>query len=215
MTTLSYTTMNNLINCPHTWLCKMMGLKTYSIQAFEDGKLCHRIIQDHVSGVKLNPLLESLPKISQVEDEDLDPKMHFEYKYNDKYMIHGYTDGRNPETGELLEIKTGKKWSAGDFAKLPQWKIYGLALPEYSKIWFVNTPRDPKLWNNQTVRVMNSQISTKNRQEAAAFIDQAIFIIENIKTEIQGVKSQIDTVKKNRYCFYIDCPYCPKGVQNG
>ena len=44
---LSYTTINDLINEPHTWLCKQMGLKKFEYSAMREGKEAHRIIQDH------------------------------------------------------------------------------------------------------------------------------------------------------------------------
>jgi hypothetical protein len=210
MIKLSYSTMNSLILSPHTYFNKLRGLKTYSIPAFEAGKKCHGIIQRHVSGAELHPLLENLPIFSMVETVDFDPKMKFEFPFNDKYVIHGFIDGLNPDTKEMLEIKTGKQWSAADFAKLIQWKIYCMAKPEYQKIWLINTPSDPEQWNRSTTKVFNTLTTPKDILNAKEFIEHAIFVIENLGAEIEkemAVKKE-KGITKDFNCFYIGCSWC-------
>lgn len=50
MILFAYSTLNALINEPHTWMCKQMGLETFSTFQMEEGRDAHRVIQQHVSG---------------------------------------------------------------------------------------------------------------------------------------------------------------------
>lgn len=204
MTSLSYSTMNALINEPHTYLCKMMDLKTRIMPAMEDGKKAHRVIQESVSGKTPNKLLENLPKFSVVETIEKDPKTKVTFPISDKYFFNGYYDGANPETGDLLEIKTGVRWSVGDFARLVQWKLYALGMPEYKNMWFFNSPRNPEEWNAGNTRIYNIEITEDHKKQARDFIDKAIYIIEHIKDY------PLKTEKFSRWCNYVGCPYCPK-----
>lgn len=196
--------MQQLINCPHTWLCKQMGLPTRTTQAMQEGREAHRRLQEHCSGVKIEPLFKNLPTFSQVETMDRDPNMEVKFKINDKYSFHGFVDGRSPERGDFLEAKFGKVWSPGDFARLIQWKLYSIPLLDYNKVWMVNAPRNPAEWNELTIRVYNQDIKPAHAQQAWKFISQAIEIIENIKNQ------ELYTQYPSRWCNYIDCPFCGK-----
>lgn len=201
---LSYSTMNGLIHEPHTWLNKQMGLPTRTTAAMQEGKDAHRILQDHCSGVKLEPLFKNLPTFSQVETIDRDPKMEVRFKINSKYEFHGYVDGRSPERADYLEAKFGKVWSPGDFARLVQWKLYSIGLLEYNKVWMVNAPRNPAEWNDLTIRVYNQDITPAHAQQGWKFIAEAIHTIEHLH------EMELRTQFPSRWCNYIDCPFCGK-----
>jgi hypothetical protein len=190
----------------------MQGLKTFSIADFEAGKKMHRIIQDHCSGVTHNDLLTQLPKFSLVETEDFDQKMKIEFDVNDKYSLRGYVDMKDPETRMFGEIKSGgKSWTAGEFARHPQWKIYALAMPEYTKAWLISVPKDDALWSRETIRVFNKDITDEDKKQAKEFIDQGIHIIENIRDAIdreQEEKRAKGYTGRSRYCFYVGCDWC-------
>ncbi len=194
--------MNALINEPHTYLCKIMGLKTFSSTAMEDGKIAHGIVQKSVSTPDKHELLKDLPDFPLVETEDFDPKMRIQFDINEKYYFNGFMDADNPAELQFAEFKFGKRWSLGDFAKLPQWKLYSLGKPNYKRVWFVNAPLDPNLWMKETVRVYNTDITEKHKREAAEFINKAIYIIDHIKEQ------ELHKDFKSRWCWYIDCPYC-------
>lgn len=204
MINLSFTTMNALIHEPHTWLNKQMGLKTYQSDFMKDGKIAHKIIQDHVSGIQENALLNNLPAFPVVESEDFDPRCKVVFPIDGNYSFHGYVDGLNPETGEMLEVKSGRKWSVGDFQKLPQWKLYMLALPEFKKIWLVNVPRTLEMWNTDNIRVFNKVVTSNDLDDARRFIKNAIHVIENID------QYELRPAKKSGYCYYENCSYCPQ-----
>jgi len=203
-TNLSYSTMNAVINEPHVWLCKQMGLKTYQTNAMAEGKAAHRIIQDHVSGVKINEALakKNLPTFSIVEEKEWDDRLKTTFEINDKYSFHGWLDGKEPERGDLLEIKTGKSWSVGEFARLVQWKLYAVGEPKYKKIYFVNAPRDPEIWMPETIKIFAQDLTPEHAKAAQDFITKAIDIIEHIKEQTLNIPY------KSRYCYYIDCPFC-------
>lgn len=204
MTYLSYSTLNAVINEPHVWLNHINKLPKYTTKFFEEGKEAHKIIQEHVSGKTLNPLLKDLPLFSQVEEIDFDPKTKIEYQLNDKYALHGYVDGFNEDKSSILEIKTsGTPWSMGQFSSLMQWRIYGLATPTAKSIYLVNTPRDPKLWSERTIKIFNSDITEADRQKALSWIQKGIDVIENIGDY------NLFPEKKSRWCFFVNCPYCP------
>lgn len=199
--------MNALQHEPHTWLCKIMGLKTYTSDAMEGGKTAHAIVQTSVSSPVKHKLLTTLPDFANVEREDFDPKMRIQFDINDKYVFNGFMDADNPSTLEFAEFKFGKRWSPGDFAKLAQWKLYAVGKPDYKKVWFVNAPIDPNLWNQDTVRIFNIDITPKHLEEAKQFIEKSIYIIDHIKEQ------ELHRDFRSRWCYYIDCPYCGKGGQ--
>lgn len=206
MITLSYSTMNALIQEPHTWLAKQLGLKTMTTQDFEDGKRAHRAVQDHVAGIRKMSLLESLPSFPDVEVKDFDEKMRFEIPFDDRYSVIGFIDGLNHETGEFLEIKSGANWSTSRFMNLAQWKIYSLAYPDYKKVWFVNTPKtDPSTWLPNEIIMFNADINDTHKEQAREFISSAIEVIDNIDKYMKDYKKPD---YRSRYCYYIGCPWC-------
>jgi hypothetical protein len=194
---LSYTTINDLINEPHTWLCKQMGLKKFEYSAMREGKEAHRIIQDHVSGVRLDERLSKITvRIPIVERFDRDPQTHFVYEVNEKYSVHGYLDGLDPESKTLMEIKTSSNpWSIGKFYYLMQWKIYALALNLDHAI-FITCTRDL-----QRPAVYPMKITAQQKQAAKDWINKGIAILEKGDFSYNGIG-------RSRYCGYINCPYC-------
>src|SRR3990167_9087183 len=96
---LSYSTIKAVIDCPHTWLCKQAGLPQVESEAMKEGKDGHRVIQDHISGRDIKPLLKelNLPELPIVEEKDFDPRLKMEMDFNEKYRIRGYGDGRKKD----------------------------------------------------------------------------------------------------------------------
>lgn len=211
-TLLSYSTLNALINSPHTWVCKQMQLDTFSTHYLEEGKKAHQIISASVSGKTPHHLLSTLPLFPIVEEVEFDPRTKIFFDIDDNYSVIGYVDGLSQDKDELLEIKSGKVWSALDFHKLMQWRIYALGLPTIKKAWLVNTPRDHYLWTRDNIRVFNTEVTDKHKTEARDFINKGIYIIENIKDavakEMEMKKEKGLEGKRSRLCFYVNCPYC-------
>lgn len=207
--------MNTAILEPHTYINKMLGLKTFQTVDMAAGDVAHGIIQRHISGVELHPVLKEkgLPTFSLVEREKWDEQMRVRFDINDKYYFTGFLDGDDPGRLDLAEIKTGKVWSPGEFARLIQWKLYTLGRLEYKKFWFINTPKDPELWMPQTIKIYNSDILPAHKKEAEEFITKALGVIENIKDEVAAAE-QRRTEKgyfgRSRYCFYTGCEFCNK-----
>ncbi len=203
MIVLSYTTLNSLILEPHTWLCKQMGLKTFSNIYMLEGKKAHRIIQAHVSGKQKSLLLNNLngAYFPIVEEEEFDKRLEFYYEINDKYAIHGYMDGKDkPNPTKGLEIKTSSKpWGLMQFYRLPQWKMAALAQPSLKEMWFITATRDL----SRVEKPYMIPVTEKHKQEGLEFVKKGISIIESGDFDYKGVG-------KSRYCFYENCPFCGK-----
>lgn len=214
---LSYTTMNSAINEPHTYLNKVMGLKTFQTVDMAEGEKAHQILQRHVSGVELHPILteKKLPTFALVEREKWDDQMRVRFDINDKYYFTGFLDGDDPGRGDLLEAKFGKTWSAGEFGRLIQWKLYSIGRPEHKKVWMINAPKDPALWMNETIRVFNIDITPAHKDEAWAWIKKAVGVIENIKesvSEAEKIRKEKGWKGRSRFCFYENCEFCQNGA---
>lgn len=198
MILLSYSTINELINEPHTWLCKQMGLSRITTFQMREGSEAHKVIQRHISNVQKDERLSAINLFfPTVETEDRDPKTHFIHKLNEEYSIHGYMDGKDEEKGIGLEIKTSSNpWGMTRFYNLMQWRIAALAQPWLKEMWFISCTRDLR---NPVAFKLN--VTDKHREEALDWIQKGINIIENAEFEYTGTG-------KSRYCNYIDCPFC-------
>ena len=196
MITLSYTTINNLILEPHTWLCKQMGLPTFTTGAMTEGKAAHKVIQEHVSGRVIDPRLEMVKcTFKTVETKDQDPATHFLIPHSKNYAVHGYLDGLDID--RFLEIKTSSNpWSMGQFARLMQWRVYALSNPAYKTAWFITCTRD--LRNPAVYKI---DVTDKDRQMAREWIDKGIAIIEAGNFDYNGTG-------RSHFCNYIGCPFC-------
>lgn len=197
MILLSYTTLNDLINEPHTYLCKVMGLQKFTTPQMNEGKEAHRIIQAHISDIKFDERLGMITEhFPIVEEKDQDEKTHFTYPINDTYAIHGYIDGINLENKRFLEIKTSSTpWSIQKFNKLIQWKIYALS-GDFEEVVFITCTRDIR-----KVAKYSIKITTDHIQEALDFINKGIAILESGDFSYKGQG-------KSKYCNYIGCPFC-------
>ena len=208
MIKLSFSTGNALLNAPHTWVCKQMGLPTFTTTYFEEGKKAHRLIQDHVVGLNKMTILNDLPSFSMVETRDFDDTMRVEKKINSKYSFHGFVDGKDPDTGRFLEIKSGKRWSLGDFFKTDQWRLYAWALPEtYREVYLVNVPRQVDQWSANTIKVYNTTVTPPDLKKAEDFLQRVINTIENINIRIDAEMAN-RTPGRSRWCYYQGCPFC-------
>ena len=205
MIKLSYTTMNDLVRSPHSWLNKQMGVEKqypeHIEEAFRKGKELHRLIQDHVADIKpdkrVGAFLER--KFPIVEVEEKDPRCEFFYKVNDKYALYGYFDGWNPETKTLLEIKSGTTlWTTGKFAKSIQRKLNALGTPNAVESLLVSVHSDIDLWERVLPKKVLIPITEKDRADALEFVNDAIKIIE-------GGDFTSDLVDGK--CVDYNCPY--------
>lgn len=202
---LSFSTINSVINCPHSWLTKQMGLPQVQSDFLTQGKEVHRVIQDHISGKDEKPLLKelNLPIFPIVEEKDFDERLKIEFNFNKSYQLMGFADGRTDDWKRIVEIKSSSKpWNQSRFAKSPQWKIYGLMKPEIETVTLITTPRDIESWGAKNIKVFNADITDQHRKEARSFIEKGIGIIETIKDQ------KLHEEEPNRYCWTVNCPFC-------
>ena len=213
MTKLSFSTLSELYNCRMSWLNKLMGLPKHEPVYLEEGRLAHRTIQDHVSGKKkderfLRDGVDILPEFPVVEEVDFDPRLKFESKITwrdlPNYYLMGYMDGKNKESGRILEIKTSSNpWTPRRFEESMQWRFYALCNDWIKEVYLVTSTRDLK-----APKVMSREITPADLDRARAWVDGAISIIES-----GNFNPQEGEVCKS--CFYINCP-CPgcKDIKN-
>lgn len=205
MTKLSFSTLNALHNAPHTWLCKVMELPTYTTTFFEQGKQVHKIIQNHCLGVEKHPLCSHLPEFERVEKSDFDEDMHITKKYSG-YLIHGYVDMISDKRKQFADIKSGSTpWGVKKMATHPQFWMYSWMLG-YNDFLLINAPKEVDIWNESNITTMDMTFTSKHHDKAKDFIDQGIHIIKNIKEYV----AKEDFQKSRRYCFYQGCEWCQK-----
>jgi hypothetical protein len=154
---------------------------------------------------------KGLPTFELVEEKKWDERMRVRFDIDDKYYLTGFLDGASPKRLELAEFKFGKVWSAGEFARLVQWKIYAIGWDKYKKIWFVNAPKDIKLWNADTIKVYNQTITEADKKDGWDFLHKGIHVIENIREEVgkeMALKKEKGWTGRSRWCYYNNCPFC-------
>lgn len=166
---------------PHCWANKQAGLeKDYfpsTLKAFERGKRVHRVIQDHVAGIKLDDRLSHLPNFSCVEVVDYDPNCKIEIPINDKYKVIGYVDGKEGDT--TLEIKTSYRyWGKKRFLNSPQRWIYNLGLKSVKKNVLVTCMSRFEKWEEKPPKIIEVDATDEDREKAMQYIKGAIEIIE-------------------------------------
>lgn len=202
---LSYSTINAMKEMPHTWVCKQMGLKTKNLPVFAEGNAVHSLIQRHVSGTELSPLLanKKLPTFPIVETRKMDSATSRTLAIDGKYSLYGFADGLNFDTKQLLEIKSaGTPWSAGRLHKTMQWRVYGLLFPEMEEVVLITSKRDlaDPDWS-KSVAVIKQPITEQDRQNAWEWVKSAVDFIE-------AGDFQLEPNTGYNKCLYIGCPWC-------
>jgi len=169
--------------------------------AMQNGTKCHRIIQKHVSGVKVRKDLSHIKyTFPIVERMNFDPQCKFEFLYDSEYKIGGYVDGLNPETGQILEIKTSyTNWSLSKFQNSPQRKVYAYAFSEYKESVLITGRKYPERWKEDKPKVLRVDINEQDFDDALEYIEKGIDIIES--GDYTGGLDD-DGVCRDPYCFY-------------
>lgn len=208
----SYSTINSCLQPEnsHNWLNKMVFKKKVPDQwYFTAGKEGHRIIQDHVSGIKLNPKLGHIQKkYPLVETKDFDEKMKFSLTIED-YEFIGFYDGLNDQELDMLEVKlSGNPWSLQKFKNSMQRKIYGLSKPKYKTATIITGGLKPEEWNgdhpNEMLRtnpsVMSLPFTDAERKEAMEWIIAGIRVFEN--GDFSGGLDENGRCTLGKFCNY-------------
>jgi hypothetical protein len=195
---LSFSTLNDLINEPHTWLCKQMGLEKRKTWQMNAGTEMHQVIQQHVSGQKKDKRLDAITlTFPVVETKSQDPLTHFEIPLDEEFGLHGYVDGFNLAEKRLLEIKTSSKpWGITQFYRLMQWRIYALGMPDMDSIFLITANRELS-----QIKTYSIDVTDNHREEAKAWARKGINIIKQGDFRYKGEGP-------SRWCGYINCPFC-------
>lgn len=163
---LSFSTLDALIKHPHTYLCKAMGIEQPVNEYMEAGKIAHKIVTDHVCGIKKDPRV-------MIDLEFTNPEYKCFKDYRDNYALYGFCDAVSFKSKSIMEYKTSTKpWSQQRFDDLIQIPFYSL-VTEFRKIFMVTSTSD--LIN---FKVFYKEVVDKEIQKAKDFIEQGIAIIE-------------------------------------
>lgn len=205
-TRISYSMLNEVINCPHVYLNRINKLPRYTSGNMTKGIAAHDTINDHITGVKPQPLLADLPKFEVVEKESFDTDVKITLPIGDKYELVCYADTRMKDWSIVGEIKTGKKWTAGDFVRLNQWKVYVYANPNIKEVYLINTPFEVPDWNESNVKVYNTLVTDKDRADGLKFIEKGIKVIETMQNQ------ELYFEGRHPFCWYESCGYCSEPI---
>lgn len=177
----------------------MMGLKPEDKWYYHEGKEAHRIIQDHVSGIKLDPRLSHIQKkFPIVEKVDFDPYCKFEFEVEGIKVI-GFHDGRDKDYTKFLEIKSSSTpWSLGKFQKSMQRKLYGLANKNFKESYLITCKRKPEEWDDTKPKLFKVPVTNEDRKEATEWIIEAL---ERIKAG-QLAGGLEDGKCNDSWCYY-------------
>lgn len=214
---LSYSTLNDLYKWRHSWLNKLMGLPKRKYAPFEEGKEIHRVLLDHMGGIKLDERISKrekedkrfqLPKLTVIEKVDFDPDTKRYIEIDDKYALVTFIDGSNlPEL--VVEIKSSNTaWTLGKFRDLMQRKIYSIAYPEAKRTVLVSSGRRLLMPGWQyTIKVFSTDHSKADKDEAMGWIKSGIAIIE--KGDFEPDEKELELIKDPyNKCWYENCPWC-------
>ena len=208
MLTLSFSTINNCLqeNNSHNWLNKQMGVEPEDKWYYHEGNDAHRIVQDHVAGIKKHPLLVDIKKKFEiVELVDRDPRCKFEFSVGGVKII-GYHDGKNKPHTKFLEIKSsGTPWSLSKFQKSMQRKIYGLSDERFKTSYLITCKRKPEEWRVNKPKIFKAPVTTQDRLDATVYINKAVGVVK--KGDFKGGLDE-DGKCTDRNCYYgVNCQF--------
>lgn len=203
MITLSFSTINNCLQPEnsHNWLNKQMGIQVPDNQYFRDGKRDHTIIQQHLSGKKIDPRLVHIDyTFPIVEEVDFDPRCEFFYPITNGFQIHGFCDALDPQNLRFAEIKTsGTMWTVGQFKRSIQLKIYALAHPQFKEAIGITALLDESQWDAVKPKVYKIPLTDRDRVEASKFILDGISVLQ--KGDFKGGLNEEGKCTDYR-CYY-------------
>lgn len=180
MTHLSYSTINMILEHPHCWLNKVMGFKVEDKPWFHEGTEAHRIIQDHVSGRKIDERLSGVKvTFPVVEQQDFDPKCKFSF-VREGIEIIGFYDGLDEENNRFLEIKTSSEpWPIKRYQDSYQRRLYALAKPKMTESILITCKRKPEQWVETPPKVYRLPLTQQDRDEAEEWLIKGITFIKS------------------------------------
>lgn len=180
----SYSSLNMLRTASHCWINKTLGIKPETTVYMTAGSNGHRIIQDHLAGIKKDDRLAFLEdKFPIVEITAFDKNCKFSIEV-DGYEVIGYFDAKDPENKRFGEIKlSGTMWTPRRFQDLPQRKIYALAEPSYTNSVLFTGSLNPNDWSTpegkkNMFKIIDVPLTQKDRDEALAWIREGLAIFE-------------------------------------
>jgi hypothetical protein len=165
---LSYSTLNDLIQHPHTYLCKALGIVQPVSEAMEAGRQAHEIVIGHVCGTKIDHRLpDTLPGFQK-------PEYKVFAEYRNGYALYGFCDAVDFRSKTIMEYKTsGTTWSQNKFDALMQIPFYSLAT-NFRKVYMITSHADLTGF-----KVFYKEVTDAEIEKVKAWIESGIKIIES------------------------------------
>lgn len=203
MITLSYSTINGCLqpNNSHNWLNKIYKVPFPTNEYMKNGQRLHNYMQQHFNGKSPVKELEKIPfDFPIVEERAFDPRCRVWHKFDDEYAFTGYTDGRNPLKGRILEIKISTiPWSLTKFINNPQKSCYAFCLPEYEHYLGVTAVHDETTWAKNAPKYYEIPLTKSDRESGEEYIRKAIELLK--KGDFSGGLDP-DGVCRDKGCSY-------------
>ncbi len=166
-----------------------------------EGKACHRLLQDHVSGkVTMAELNHIEYKFPIVEEVDFDERCRFEFII-EGYKIIGFYDGINWKEGRWLEGKfSSSPWSIKKFKDSYQRMLYAFSDARLKEAILVTGSRNPEDWKLEPLKVYPVPVTEKDKRLASDWILDGIKILEsgNFTSDL------VDGKCMDRWCYWGD-----------
>lgn len=183
---LSYTTINDLYQSPHSFINKQLGIKKPTNEYMEKGKKCHEEIQNHLRKTAVNPKIQLDLDFTTIE-------YHCRKSHNKKYVFHGYCDAVNFASKTFLEIKSvnSKLWGNSQLESSMQPRYYSW-VTGLRKMYLYTC-----LFDYSQSKLFYREFTDKDWEQAKKWAEGAVDIIE---------KGDLRSDLVNNKCNGI-CPY--------
>ena len=188
---LSWSTLSAFERWPHTWTNHILGIKQPESPEMTEGKECHKIFTDHVTGIKKDPRVT-------VDLTFQKPEYKVFSDFEGDYGLYGFVDAVDFTSKAFCEYKTSSTpWSQSKFDKHRQIVFYALALG-FRKAFMVTSTRD--LQNFKSFYKVVSEDEIKDTEE---WIRKLIKDIESGDYKRDLVEGKCPGCYWKEKCFYV------------
>ncbi len=209
---LSYSAISNLIEHPHTWICKQLGFKPPKTPSMDAGIEGHLILQGHLTGEKPDDRLKNLEWRFQKKEH------HAIRSYTDIYNAHGFIDAISFDSKVFCEAKfSSSLWGQSKFDNLIQWKYYAFVLGFRQVLFIAGGIRkemidgvlkySPDFSNVKTYfrgksKEYDSSITDEEVNEGEEFLKKGIYILDNVDLRSDLVNGKCLGCNYRENCYF-------------
>jgi len=188
---LSYSTLHDLIEHPHTYLDKAMGILQPENEYMIAGREAHKVFTDHICGIKKDPRIT-------VDLEFQKPEYKCFTEYRDNYSLYGYVDAVNFASKSICEYKTSSTpWSQAKFDATMQIPFYALAT-NFRKVFMVTSTA-----KFENFKVFYKEITDQDIQKVKEWIESGIKIIESGDFTSDLIDGKCSGCNYGANCYFV------------